>query len=268
MTALNAIQERIRELKFHQSLIAVRRLRKSLADTYPSMLLRLSRRKREALVSEFKRCTTVEDCIEFTRRHMAAGSCQIPWEIESAIKLIASKRPRTICEIGTFDAGTSLLFCRFVQTLEAVLCIDLYVKNKEILKLLAPSTQRLQFFDMPSYSPETVNKVEKSLNGRGIDVLFIDGDHRYEGVRQDFLCYRPFVNEGGLILFHDIVEDHGAGRAWVGGVPRLWKELSTLYPHTEFINSREQDGFGIGALTYLAQVRLPFSQLGAEEKPQ
>jgi hypothetical protein len=40
---------------------------------------------------------------------MAVGSCQIPWEIDSAISLIASKRPRIMCEIGTFDGGSSLL---------------------------------------------------------------------------------------------------------------------------------------------------------------
>src|SRR5258708_3246723 len=136
MTALNTIQERIRQSKFHQSMIAVRRIRKSLVDAYPSMLLRLNRGKREALANEFRRCATVEDCIDFTRRRMAVGSCQIPWEIDSAISLIASKRPRIMCEIGTFEGGTSLLFCRFLQTLEAMLCIDLYVKNKELLKLL------------------------------------------------------------------------------------------------------------------------------------
>ncbi len=256
MTALNTIQERIRQSKFHQSMIAVRRIRKSLVDAYPSMLLRLNRGKREALASEFRRCATVEDCIDFTRRRMAVGSCQIPWEIDSAISLIASKRPRIMCEIGTLEGGTSLLFCRFLQTLEAMLCIDLYVKNKELLKLLAPSTQQLLFFDMPSSSPDSLNTVAKSLNGRRIDVLFIDGDHRYEGVKQDFLSYRPFVSEGGLILFHDIVEDHG-GKAWVGGVPKLWREVSSVYPHTEFVNSRGQDGFGIGVLTYSAWVQLP-----------
>jgi cephalosporin hydroxylase len=181
---------------------------------------------------------------------MAAGSCQIPWEIESALRLIADTRPRVLCEIGTFDGGTSLLFSRFLPTVETILCIDLYVKNKEMLKLLARPNQRLQFFDMPSYSGAAVAKVGEFLDGRMIDVLFIDGDHRYEGVKQDFLCYQEFVRHNGLILFHDIVDDKGGERAWAGGVPALWRELSPAYRHFEFIHDRQQKGFGIGALIY------------------
>lgn len=145
-----------------------------------------------------------------------------------------------------------------------MLCIDLYVKNKEILKLLAPSNQQLEFFDMPSYSQGTVDKVAKFLKGRMIDALFIDGDHRYEGVKHDFLCYRPFVKDGGLILFHDIGEDKGGGRAWAGGVPTLWKELSPVCPHNEFVNSRDQEGFGIGVLTYSRAVELPVARQAAK----
>ena len=257
MATMNEIKKRFTALKFHRSLIAVRTMRKFLIDAYPSILLKLNPKKREALVSEFKRCATVQNCIEYTQRHMRVGSCQIPWEIELAINLIARTRPRVMCEIGTFDGGTSLLFSRFLPTVELMICIDLFVKNKEILKLLAPPGQRLHFFDMPSYSTSTVDRVAKFLNGRSIDTLFIDGDHRYEGVKQDFLCYRSFVKEGGLILFHDIMRDSGHGGAWAGGVPKLWKELSPYYPHSEFVHSRDQEGFGIGVLTYSRSIQSP-----------
>jgi cephalosporin hydroxylase len=249
MTALQ-IKQHLRELKFHPSLIAVRQLRKYLSDAYPSLLVRLNRSKRAALLKEFDACSSVNACIEFTRRHMAAGSCQIPWEIESAIRLIGDARPRILCEIGTFDGGTSLLFSRFLPSLETVLCIDLFVKNKEMLRLLARPNQQLRFFDRPSYSKATVAMVDEFLDGRMIDVLFIDGDHRYEGVKQDFLCYRQFVKNRGLILFHDIVEDKGGKRAWAGGVPKFWKEVAPAYRHFEFIHDRNQKGFGIGALIY------------------
>jgi predicted O-methyltransferase YrrM len=36
-----------------------------------------------------------------------------------------------------------------------------------------------------------------------IDLLFIDGDHRYKGVRQDYLLWNPFIPKGGRIAFHD-----------------------------------------------------------------
>lgn len=248
MSTFAAVRRQISAIKFHPSMVAVRRMRKSLVDAYPSLRLRLDRARRAALSAEFRNCANVRECISFTQRHMAAGSCQIPWEIDAAIAYIARAQPRVMCEIGTFDGGTSLLFSRFLPTVDLMLCIDLYVKNKEMLRLLAPPRQRLHFLDLPSYAPRTVARAGELLGGRPIDVLFIDGDHRYEGVKQDFLSYRPLVRDGGLILFHDIVPDKG-GRAWAGGVPQLWKELAPQYPHREFVLSRDQDGYGIGVLT-------------------
>jgi cephalosporin hydroxylase len=257
MNTFNQMKTRLTELKFHPSVMALRQMRKSLIDIYPSLLLRLSRQKRQTLIDALEECSTVSECIKFTQRHMGAGSCQIPWEIESTINLIAETQPRVLCEIGTFDGGTSLLFNRFLPSLQFMLCIDLYVKNKAYLKLLNPPKRSLYFFDMPSYTDSAVSKVRKRLKGRMIDVLFIDGDHRYEGVKSDFVHYRSLVRDGGMILLHDIKESGDGGRAWAGGVPKFWKELASIYPHQEFVNSPDQHGFGIGVLTYSHKIELP-----------
>lgn len=37
------------------------------------------------------------------------------------------------------------------------------------------------------------------------DVLYIDGDHSYEGASADLANYSPFVRSGGLILMHDVL---------------------------------------------------------------
>jgi cephalosporin hydroxylase len=194
--------------------------------------------------------------MEFARRHTEHGSIQIPSEIGSAIAVMANARPRVICEIGTYDGGTSILFSKFLPTVEVMICMDLYVKNKQLLKLLARPGQHVHFFDKSSYDVRTIEQVSTFLDGRAIDVLFIDGDHRYEGVKKDFMLYRQFVRDGGLILFHDIVPDRGLGSDWAGGVPKLWKELTAHYPHQEFIESRGQNGYGIGVLTHRNAVQV------------
>lgn len=36
-----------------------------------------------------------------------------------------------------------------------------------------------------------------------VDILFIDGDHSYEGVKKDFELYSKILNPNGLIIIHD-----------------------------------------------------------------
>ena len=72
-------------------------------------------------------------------------------------------------------------------------------------------------------------------------------------MNSDFLNYSPLVRDGGLIAFHDIVEDNETRYGvvtggWSGGVPRFWKEIKSDYRHVEFVRSPDQDGYGIGVL--------------------
>lgn len=53
-----------------------------------------------------------------------------------------------------------------------------------------------------SWSAEMYNKVTEEFPN-GIDLLFIDGDHRRKGVLSDFERYYPLVNSGGFIVFDD-----------------------------------------------------------------
>jgi hypothetical protein len=41
-----------------------------------------------------------------------------------------------------------------------------------------------------------------------IDVLFIDGDHTYEGVKKDFDLYSNLLSENGIIVIHDTDENY------------------------------------------------------------
>jgi predicted O-methyltransferase YrrM len=57
-----------------------------------------------------------------------------------------------------------------------------------------------------STSNKTINKLKEEFKENEIDLLFIDGDHSYIGVKNDFLNYHPFVKTNGLIVFDDYSE--------------------------------------------------------------
>ena len=52
-----------------------------------------------------------------------------------------------------------------------------------------------------SSNTEIINKV-KNMNIK-FDIIFIDGDHTYEGVKLDFFNYASFLKDDGLLIFDD-----------------------------------------------------------------
>jgi predicted O-methyltransferase YrrM len=48
-----------------------------------------------------------------------------------------------------------------------------------------------------------VTATHHGRNGHMIDLLFIDGDHSYNGVVRDIAAWTPHVKVGGVIIFHD-----------------------------------------------------------------
>ncbi len=96
-----------------------------------------------------------------------------------------------------------------------------------------------------SHSPEFLERVRDELDGELVDFLFVDGDHSEAGVSQDYEFYGPLVRPDGLIAFHDIVDDQPLP---TNQVQRFWKKLSSGQDTKEFIDNRDQCGFGIGVL--------------------
>lgn len=68
---------------------------------------------------------------------------------------------------------------------------------KEVL-----NTKNTLGFDNVRIIKADFNALAKTWN-IPIDILHIDGLHTYEAIKNDYLTWRPFVREGGLIMFHD-----------------------------------------------------------------
>lgn len=54
-----------------------------------------------------------------------------------------------------------------------------------------------------SSSPETMERVKVNLDNRKVDLLFIDGDHSYRGIKSDFVNYAELVRKDGIVVIDD-----------------------------------------------------------------
>ena len=226
--------------------------RRVLTDLITSARWRVSvgerRRQHEAL----RKCRTPDDLLGFARATF--GITQHAEEIVPFIAMARAEKPRLACEIGTQRGGNNFLLSWAIPEIEQMIGLDLFVQNRLQLRHFRRKGLNLSLIDGSSHSERTVMKVKALLGGAKLDLLFIDGDHRYEGVLADFHRYRPLVRDGGLIAFHDIQpdgRDQGETRAFSGGVPDVWRHIRAQYPSQEFIRDRlTQRGRGIGVISY------------------
>jgi len=84
--------------------------------------------------------------------------------------------------------------------------------------------------------------VEKIIGNEKLDMLYIDGDHTYEGVKKDYEMYQDLVKKDGWIIFHDI-NDSEHHRDMGVGVGKFWKELQGH--KQEFNTHKHWAGIGI-----------------------
>jgi len=125
--------------------------------------------------------------------------------------------------------------------------LDGYPPQKQKLyKILNYPEQKPEIITIQQSSQEvsTFKSVKKNLGKKQVDLLYIDGDHRYEGVKRDFELWSPLVRSGGVVVFHDIIENRGSNY----GVNLLWSELKSHFRVEEIISEPWQNGYGIGIL--------------------
>jgi predicted O-methyltransferase YrrM len=160
---------------------------------------------------------------------------QAKQEFEQLLTLFRQKKPKNVLEIGSMFGGTLWHWItenehgakKLMAIDKLVWSLDTrYEDQKRGHETLWGSwthdDQHLLIVNDYSQNP-TIIQLAADYFVDGIDFLFIDGDHRYRGVKADFEAYMPFVNEGGIVAFHDIYR-HTA----VDQVDDFWKELQEI----------------------------------------
>ena len=183
------------------------------------------------------------------------GLYQREAELLAFLELAAARDPAAACEIGTWRGGTNLLLGELLPSLKLLVGIDRLVQNRRRLRRATRADLEHHLLQGDAGSARTRRRVETVLEGRRLDLLFIDGDHHYHAVKADFDHYRRLVADEGLIVFHDIVPDYRTrfgvrGGPWSGGVPQWWAEVRQRYRHWEIVEDATQNAFGIGLIEY------------------
>ena len=180
-------------------------------------------------------------------------------EFMALLNKIESGKPKRILEIGGRRGGSALMFSIAAAGQSELVSMDIKTSPRKLnnLKLLC-ADHEVDFWEADSHSDETVQRLSDHLAGEKIDFMFIDGDHSYEGAKQDFMRFAPFVSDGGLIGLHDIQLDFTTRykvdtNCWTGGVPEFWQEIKSVgFDIEELISDPYQDGYGIGTVRWSA----------------
>ena len=92
----------------------------------------------------------------------------------------------------------------------------------------------------------------ESIEGREFDLIFIDGDHSYKGVKNDFTRAKEYLKEGGFIVLDDYGEENKLHKSSHKGVvrfanktinPNRWKKVGVFF-ETQLVLQENLNGQG------------------------
>ncbi|VVM07026.1 Rhamnosyltransferase WbbL [Methylacidimicrobium cyclopophantes] len=174
---------------------------------------------------------------------LSSWSGHIPFAFWS----IAALRPKVLVELGTMAGDSYLAFCQAVGALSlttSCFAVDHWRGDPQAGFYGDQLYEELRRFHDPRYGRFSrllrmdFDEAAQLFPEGSIDLLHIDGCHRYEAVRHDFSHWLPKLSRRAVVLLHDVTEWRIDFGVW-----RLWKELRTVYPSFLFPHS-----YGLGVL--------------------
>lgn len=177
-------------------------------------------------------------------------------EIAALWQHVAARPHARVLEVGSLFGGT-LWYWAHLPAIELLVTVDLPSDWPQVADGVRDARQHwhgwfsphCQFVDVQgdSHAAQTYDHVVDVLADTPtaplFDFMFIDGDHTYDGVRNDWLIWSTLLRPGGIVAFHDTWPNHDRHEP---GVVRWCDELRHHFPSIEWT---DPDGVGITLFT-------------------
>jgi predicted O-methyltransferase YrrM len=143
-----------------------------------------------------------------------------------------------VLEIGTWKGFSTELWWNELQP-HLLITLEKDNENPDGIRIISNNIHYL--FNSDSHDINVIQTVKRILDNQPVNFLFIDGDHSYNGVKQDFEMYLPLVKSPGIIAFHDALYHADKTEE----VDMFWQEIKKEYPFVEIKVSKESTGIGV-----------------------
>lgn len=159
-------------------------------------------------------------------------------DLEVVSRILEKEDIKNILEIGTWRGYSAKTFIEQFDP-HIFITIDHDKKMEAAIEINNPNYHYLWHKD--SNDRKTHDEVKTILDKKKLDLLFIDGGHRFPVVEADWKIYSPLVRQGGFILLHDICVLQTNEQ-----VKALWEwVIKPNYNYVEIKTDKYSTGIGI-----------------------
>jgi predicted O-methyltransferase YrrM len=145
--------------------------------------------------------------VEIISKTMKGNTFHHHYHILYSLRSLIQKDNIIYTEIGTFNGGSLCLMLQHPMSLKCV-SIDPFHLDRTNITIVKENIAK---FNINNYEVLLTEKFStdksfiKDLHFKDFttDILFIDGDHSYQAVLDDFNNFNIFVSKGGFIVFDD-----------------------------------------------------------------
>jgi O-antigen biosynthesis protein len=169
-----------------------------------------------------------------------------------AMWLVKAMRPAVVVELGTHTGNSYSAFCQSIAAHRldtSAFAVDTWRGDEhaghydERIHTEWKSFHDARWSRFSKLLRMTFDEALPQFADGSVDVLHIDGLHTYEAVRHDFETWLPKLSQHAVVLFHDTQVRRGDFGVW-----KFWAEISSRYPHFEFLHSHGLGVLGVGGV--------------------